>query len=72
MRLSNTLGICIDSDSINSVSQPRKESIDRLILYHKSKISYYDFIRSSYDSPSNIVSDIPEIEYSSSEEDQRR
>lgn len=67
-----SLGICIDSDSINSVSRSRKEPIDRLLLYHNNKTNYYDFVRSSYNSSPNIVSDIPEIKYSSSKADQRR
>jgi len=68
----STLGICIDSDSINTVSRSKKESIDRLLLYHNRNTGYYDFVRSPYDSSPNIVSAIPEIEYSSSEEDRRR
>ena len=67
----NTLDICIDSESINSVSHSGKVIVDRLLLYHNNRCSCYNFVRSAYDSSPNIVSQIPEIQYSKSQEDEQ-
>ena len=67
----NTLDICIDSESINSVSHSSKVIVDRLLLYHNNRCSCYNFVRSTYDSSPNIVSQIPEIQYSKSQEDEQ-
>jgi hypothetical protein len=60
------LGICIDSDSINSVYHSRKDIVDRLLLYYSdnNQSDYYHFVRSAYISSPNIVSTIPETQYS--------
>jgi len=70
----NTLGLCIDSDSINSVYHSRKETVDRLLLYHidDNEISYYNFVRSPYDPSPNVVSKIPVVQYAKSEEDEQK
>ena len=65
----NTLKIGIDTESINSVSQSRKEIIDRLLLYHNN--TYYDFVRSAYDSSPNVVSNIPKIQHPAVQKDQQ-
>jgi hypothetical protein len=67
----STLGICIDSDSINSASQTRKETVDRLLVYH-NRTSNYDFVRSEYDPSPNVVSKVPVIQYSRSREDEQK
>jgi hypothetical protein len=64
-----TLDVCIDSESINSISQSSKVIVHRLLLYHNKRCSCYNFVRSAYDSSPNIVSEIPEIQYSKSQED---
>ena len=67
-----TLDICIDSESINSVSQSSKDIVDRLLLYHKNECSCYNFVRSAYDSSPNIVSEIPEVQYSKLQEGEQK
>jgi hypothetical protein len=67
-----TLDICIDSESINSISQSSKDIVDRLLLYHKNGCSCYNFVRSAYDSSPNIVSEIPEIQYSKLQEGEQK
>ena len=55
----STLDICIDSESINSVSQSNEKIVEHLVLYHNNRCSCYSFVRSAYDSSPNLVSEIP-------------
>ena len=58
----NTLKIGVDTESINYVSQSRKEIIERLLLlYHNNNNTYYNFVHSAYDSSPNVVSNIPKF-----------
>ena len=66
----NTLNICLDSESISSVSQSSKEIVDRILLYHKSKNTYYNFFRSAYPS-SELLSTVPKAQYTTASEDQQ-
>lgn len=66
----NTLNIGIDTESINSVSNSRKEIIERL-LYHDNNNTYYNFVRSAYDSSPNVVSNVPKIQHPAVQSDQQ-
>jgi hypothetical protein len=67
-----TLDICIDSESIKSVSQSSKEIVDRLLLYHNNRCSCYNFVRSAYESSPDIVSNIPAIQFPKLQEDEQK
>lgn len=41
-------------------------------MYYNNRCSCYNFVRSAYDSSPNIVSEIPEIQYSKSQEDEQK